>query len=60
MSEDIEHPGPATSPFDAFLDRLPDEPSWCARQAMPEPGHGRWWRMADLIASRRWPAPPGA
>jgi hypothetical protein len=52
MSEDIEHPGPATSPFDVFLDRLPDEPSWCARRAMPELGHGRWRRMADVIASR--------
>jgi hypothetical protein len=26
MSEDIEHPDPATSPFDVLLDRLPDEP----------------------------------
>jgi hypothetical protein len=24
MSEDIEHPGPVTSPFDVFLDRLHD------------------------------------
>jgi hypothetical protein len=52
MSEDIEHPGPANSPFDVFLDRLPDEPWWCARQAMPERGYGRWRRMADVIASR--------
>jgi hypothetical protein len=26
MSEDIEHPDPAASPFDGFLDRRPDEP----------------------------------
>jgi hypothetical protein len=53
MSEDIEHPDPATSPFDVFLHRRPDdEPYRCARQAMPELGYGLWRRMADVIASR--------
>jgi hypothetical protein len=53
MSEDLEHPDPATAPFDVFLRRRPDgEPYRCARQAMPGPGYGRWRRMADVFASR--------
>jgi hypothetical protein len=53
MSEDIEHPARATSPFDMFMHRRPDhEPYRCARDATPELRYGRWRRMADVIASR--------
>jgi hypothetical protein len=52
MSEDIEHPGPAPSPFDVFPDRLPDGPYKGARELMPELGDGGWRRMGDVIASR--------
>jgi hypothetical protein len=54
MSEEIEHPGPATSPFDVFLDRLPDdEPYRCARELMPYQGYAIWERMADALYRAR-------
>jgi DNA-damage-inducible protein D len=50
MSEDIEHPDPATSPFDVYLHRRPDdEPYWCARELMPYLGYAKWERMADAL-----------